>query len=87
MFLLIFYLKIKPFIIIKKIEYIKKIDNDDELYKSILSEKIFLYNDITKTTESERKQFFYNIFEQEKNLSKRVDSYNIKLNCMIKSKK
>ena len=69
----------------KKIEYIKKIDNDNELYKSILSEKIFLYNDITKNTERERKKFFYNIFEQEKNLSKRVDSNNINLNCMIKS--
>jgi hypothetical protein len=71
----------------KKIEYIKKIDNDNKLYKSILSEKIFLYNDITKRTENERKKFFYNIFEQEKNLSKRVDSNNINLNCMLKSKK
>lgn len=67
----------------KKIEYIKKIDSDDILYKSILNEKVFLYNDIEKKAEEERKYFFYNIFEQEKNLSKRIDNYNNNLKCMI----
>ena len=28
----------------EKIEYIKKIDNDDELYKSILKEKVYINN-------------------------------------------
>ena len=63
----------KSFILIKgekdmleKIEYIKKIDSDDYLYKTILSEKILLYNNIKHTNENELKQFLYNIFDQNK---------------------
>ena len=53
--------------LIKKIEYIKKIDNNDELYLSILKEKIFINNNkIIKNLEEEKIQFFLNIFNQEK---------------------
>ena len=50
----------------KKIEYIKKIDSDDILYKLILKEKVFLYNgvkyiNIENIVEEEKKKFFYNI--------------------------
>ena len=69
----------------KKIEYIKKIDSDDILYKFILKEKVFLYNNIENIVEEEKKKFFYNIFEQRKYLSKRIDNYNYNnsLKCMI----
>ena len=69
----------------KKIEYIKKIDSDDILYKFILKEKVFLYNNIENIVEEEKKKFFYNIFEQRKYLAKRIDNYNYNnsLKCMI----
>ena len=63
------YINPKAYILIKdnnnikkKIEYIKKIDSDNELYKSILKENIFLYDDIEQMTRKEFDSFFYNIF-------------------------
>ena len=76
------YLNEKAFILIKgekdlnnKIEYIKKIDNDDELYQSLLKENIFNYNFINfaKKYHEERKNFLYSIFIQGKIKSKRRD--------------
>ena len=49
----------------KKIEYIKKIDNDDRLYKSIFKENILNNYNINKIFQEE-KEFFWNIFEQDK---------------------
>ena len=48
----------------KKIEFIKRIDNDDNLYINMLKENIYIdkYNQIDK----ELKSFYYNIFSQEK---------------------
>ena len=67
----------------KKIEYIIKIDNDDELYHSILSENIFSedYKNIIKENLEERNKFILNIFKQGKLNSKRVDKTNFYLNC------
>ena len=59
--------------IIKKINYIKEIDNNNKLYKSILSEKILLDEKILKKYEKEYKFFLYHIFEQDKNKAKRID--------------
>ena len=74
----------KSFILIRdrndikeKIEYIKKIDNDDELYKKILSEKVITNDNFKEKRENLRKQFFLNIFEQQKEFAKRKDSYHI----------
>ena len=87
------YINPKAYILIKgkkdimdKIEFIKKIDSNDTLYKSILNENIFLYNDIQKKAKEEYKFFFYNIFEQEKNLSKRIEDNNKNLKCKIKER-
>ena len=73
------YINPKSFILIKgekdmleKIEYIKKIDNDDYLYKSILKEKILLDDDIQKKNQKELKEFLYHIFEQDKSKAKRI---------------
>ena len=83
------YINPKAYILIKgendiknKIEYIKKIDNDYELYRSILNEKILVYNHIFEKINEDRIKFLLNIFEQNKNLSRRIDNnrinYNIK---------
>ena len=76
------YINPKAYILIKdekniekKIKYIKMIDSNNELYKSILKEKIFLYDDLRKITRREYNLFFYNIFSQDKMLSKRKDDY------------
>ena len=75
----------KAFILIKnendmksKIEYIKKIDNDEKLYKSILKEKIFIDNNLAKDNSKEKIKFFKHIFEQDKDKAKRIDNYIVK---------
>lgn len=54
----------------EKIEYIKKIDNDDELYKKILSEKVFTNDNFIEKRENLRKQFFLIFSNKKKNLQK-----------------
>ena len=57
----------------QKIEYIKEIDNNDELYKKILSQKLFLNKDYIKNkTKEEFINFFYNIFLQTKKKQKEL---------------
>jgi len=75
----------KSFILIRgkedmyeKIEYIKKIDNNDKLYKKILSEDIFIDNNYKEKIENERVEFLYHIFDQDKKLAKRIDNYHWK---------
>ena len=65
------YINPKTYIYVKgledikaKIEYIKKIDNDDELYKSILREKIII-NDSLEKMLKEQSDFFIHIFNQD----------------------
>ena len=78
------YINPKAFILIRgeydikrKIDYIKKIDNDEKLYKKILNEKIFISReDIIEKNEELRKQFLYNIFQQEYHKARRKDNYH-----------
>ena len=49
----------------QKIEYIKKIDNDDNLYKTILREDIIIDKNYKKLI-NDQKEFLLNIFEQDK---------------------
>lgn len=79
------YLNPKSFILIKgkkdmfeKIKYIKKIDNNDKLYKKILKEDVLIDNYYKKKIENERVEFLYHIFEQDKNKAKRIDNYHWK---------
>jgi hypothetical protein len=74
------YINPKSYILIKgekdmfeKIEYIKKIDNDINLYKSLLKENVFLDNNIRNKNDKELKQFLQHIFEQDKSKAYRVD--------------
>ena len=65
------------FDISKKIRYIIKIDKDEKLYKKILSEKIFInQEEIIEKNEELRKEFLYNIFEQDYNKARRIDNYH-----------
>ncbi len=57
-----------------KIEYIKKIDNNETLYKSILKEKLFIKENLLKINRKEKIQFFKHIFEQDKDKAKRIDN-------------
>ena len=59
-----------------KIEYIKKIDNDDNLYRSILREKIFIDENFKEKVDNLRKKFMLNIFQQNIELAKRKDNYH-----------
>ena len=47
-------------------KYIKEIDNNDELYRNLLKEKVLLDQNIVVDTEKELKEFLYHIFEQDK---------------------
>ena len=64
----------------EKIEYIKKIDNDDNLYRSILKEDLFINNNILEISRKEKIEFFDNIFKQEKDKAKRIDNYHFNIN-------
>ena len=77
------YINPKTFILIRserdiksKIEYIKKIDNDDKLYHSILNQQIFNgnYQKIIENNLEEKIKFFENIFIQGKIKGKRADN-------------
>ena len=77
------YINPKTYILIRggyeveeKIEYIKKIDNDDNLYRSILKEKVFIDESFVDNIMNERKEFLLHIFEQKKEYAKRVDNYH-----------
>ena len=77
------YINPKTYILIRdggdmneKIEYIKKIDNDDNLYRSIMKEKVFIDESFVDNIINERKKFLIHIFEQEKKYAKRVDKYH-----------
>ena len=59
----------------KKIEYIKEIDNNDELYKNIIKKKVLLINDYKAKITKEYTAFFEHIFEQNKQKAKRIDNY------------
>ncbi len=57
----------------EKIEYIKKIDNNDELYKKIIRKKVLLSNEYTNKITKEFTTFFEKIFDQNKVIAQRID--------------
>ena len=74
--------------IMKKIKYIKKIDNDDKLYKEIMKEKPIIDDKfIEKIDKKEIVEFFYNIFSQDKNKAFRRDDIFYDFNCNLDCKK
>ena len=61
-----------------KIDYIKKIDINDDLYQTIINENIFIDINFSEKMQKEKIEFFYNIFSQNITVAKRVDYYNFK---------
>ena len=71
----------------KKIEYIKKIDNDDKLYKEIMKEKPIINEKIIENIDKiEIKEYLNNIFTQDKNKAYRRDDnfYNFNPDLICK---
>jgi len=73
------YINPKAYILIKgssdlekKIEYIKKIDNNDELYKRIMKKKVFINEKSYENIEEELSDFLIHIFNQDKEKAKRI---------------
>jgi hypothetical protein len=62
----------------KKLEYIKRIDQDENLYKKILGEKLILDTNFNEKIKDQKIKFLINIFDQEINMAKRIDHYQIK---------
>ena len=72
----------------KKIEYIKKIDNDDKLYMEIIKEKPIIDKKfIEKIDKKEITEFLYNIFSQDKNKAYRRDDNFYDFNCDLDCRK
>ena len=76
------YINPKSFILIrgekdmiKKINYIKKIDNNEQLYNNILKEKILINKNISNCIFREYYEFLLHIFEQDKSKAKRINNY------------
>ena len=73
------YINPKSLILVKnekniqeKIDYIKEIDKDNEKYLKILNEIVILNENIPYIINREKFNFFYHIFEQETNRTKRI---------------
>ena len=62
----------------EKIELIKKIDQDDNLYEKMIKEKIVLDDERYYREEKEYKEFIYHIFDQDKEQAKRFKRLNKK---------
>ena len=68
----------------EKIEYIKKIDNDDKLYLDIMKTNPFIdENFLDKIDKKEVGDFFTSIFKQDKNKAFRRDDNFYDYNCHI----
>ena len=82
------YINPDSFILIKgikdmnyKIEYIKKIDNNDSLYQHILTQNVLIDERVWKKARTEYKEFLFNIFEQDKSKAKRITTNSL-YNCI-----
>ena len=62
----------------KKIELIKRLDNDNILYEKYLKNNIFNDDNHFIKINNEKNNFLYHILEQDINLAKRIDNYHFK---------
>ncbi len=79
------YINPKSYILIRgkndmnqKIELIKKLNENDKLYKKFIKVNIFNDDNYNIKINQEKLQFIYNIFEQDINKAKRIDNYHFK---------
>ena len=69
----------------EKIEYIKKIDQDEELYKNFLLEDVLIDENIVRKRKKDEKDYWNHIFRQDKFEAKRIDQIRYKTRkCMNK---
>jgi hypothetical protein len=69
----------------EKIEYIKKIDQDDNLYRKFLMEDVLVDEDVVKKRKKDEKDYWSHIFRPDKYDAKRIDHVRFKTRkCMIK---
>ena len=67
-----------------KIEFIKKVDQDDELYKKFLMEDVLVDEDVVRKRKKDEKDYWNHIFRQDKYDAKRIDTNRFKSRkCMI----
>ena len=64
----------------EKIEYIKKIDNDDNLFQKIIHQNILIDGKFKEKIEKQKIEFLTHIFEQDQKKAKRIDNYIYKIN-------
>ena len=55
---------------------IKKIDNDNNLYKKILKENIFTDRKFKEKILYQKENFFFHIFMQDIDKARRIDNYH-----------
>ena len=60
--------------LLDKIEYIKEIDQNDELYKQFLSEDVLIDEDIVKKRKKEEIEYWSHIFRPDKYDARRIDN-------------
>ena len=69
----------------EKIEYIKKVDQDEELYKNFLLEDVLIDENIVRKRKKDEKNYWNHIFRQDKFDAKRIDQIWYKTRkCMNK---
>ena len=68
-----------------KIEYIKQIDNDDNLYRQFLTPDVLLDDDIVRKRKKDEKDYWSHIFRPDKYDARRIDNVRFKTRkCMTK---
>ena len=69
----------------EKIEYIKKVDQDDNLYRKFLMEDVLVDEDVVRKRKKDEKDYWSHIFRPDKYDAKRIDHVRFKTRkCMIK---
>ena len=73
--------------LIEKINLIKKIDQDEHLYKEILKKDVLIDENIVKKRKKEENEYWSHIFKPDKSDAKRIDNMNYKSKkCVINEK-
>ena len=66
--------------ITKKINFIKNIDNDNNIYQKLLKENVFTNIKFKEIIENKKIDFLMNIFSQDKTKARRTNNYNFHFN-------
>ena len=71
--------------LLDKIDFIKQVDQDDNLYKEFLKKDVLLDDDIVRKRKKEEKEYWSHIFRPDKYDARRIDNIRFKTRkCMTK---